>query len=217
MNITGDSISSPRESVKSFHEEVRRSQSKSNRVNTNLISVYNVESISDHELKRLSFAFEVTDRSCELHRAIVLLLWNTDIRALPNADGTFHSGNGRDSGYDEEPRGVVDGMGHIRDYLTAAWSRGGPLVNGEALTSRISRISLYQNNTVDSRKEDRSESFAHQCTKLILPQSVSWSDSQLFFLRLPSVFRFPSIGIGLGAEELVSLVLPFAFLVKRLL
>ena len=170
MNITGDSISSPRESVKSFHEEVRRSQSKSNRVNTNLISVYNVESISDHELMRLSFAFEVTDRSCELYRAIVLLLWNTDIRALPNADATLHRDNGRDSdrdsGYDEEPRGVVDGMGHIRDYLTAAWSRGGPLVNGEALTSRISRISLYQNNTVDSRKEDRSESFAHHCFSL---------------------------------------------------
>ena len=210
-------MSSPRESVKDFRREVQRSQSKSNRVNTNLISVYNVESISDQELRRLSFAFEVTDRSCELYRAIVLLLWNTDIRSLPNADETLSSDNGRDSDHDEEVRGGVDGMGHIRDFLSAEWSRGGPLVNGEALTSRISRISLCSKSTVTSRKEDIDESFARQCTKLILPQSSSDVDTRHFFHGISSAFRISSIGVSLGVEEMVSLVLPFVFLVKRLL
>jgi hypothetical protein len=152
-------MSSPRDSVKNFHRDVQRSQSNSKRVNTNLISVYNVESISDQQLRRLSFAFEVTDRSCELYRAIVLLLWNTDIRALPSVV----DGDGDDG---EEGRGGGDGMGHIRDFLAAEWSRGGPSVNGEALTSRISRISLSADSAVTRRKEDVNGSFAHHCVSL---------------------------------------------------
>ena len=185
-------MSSPRESVKNFHKEVQRSQSNSRRVNTNLISVYNVESISDQELRRLSFAFEVTERSCELYRAIVLLLWNTDIRVLPSAYATLHrdsdsdSDEGGDSGYDEEPRGGggggVDGMGHIRDFLTAEWSRGGPSVNGEALTSRISRISLCEKSTANSRIEDKNRSFAHNC--------VSLSQATDFNILLPLIFWY---------------------------
>ena len=203
-------MNSPRESVKNFHREVQRSQSKSKRVNTNLISVYDVESISDQELRRLSFAFEVTERSCELYRAIVLLLWNTDIRALPNADVALHSDSdsdeGRNSVYDEEPRGGVD----IRDFLTAEWSRGGPSVNGEALTSRISRISLCEKSIVDSRK-DVKESFSRQCTKLIFPLSASLA------VPISSAFQAPSRWISLGIEEMISLVLPCVFLAKRLL
>ena len=177
-------MNSPRESVKNFHREVQRSQSKSKRVNTNLISVYDVESISDQELRRLSFAFEVTERSCELYRAIVLLLWNTDIRALPNADVALHSDSdsdsdeGRNSVYDEEPRGGVD----IRDFLTAEWSRGGPSVNGEALTSRISRISLCEKSIVDSRIDDKNGSFAHNC--------VSLSQATDFNKLLPQIFWY---------------------------
>ena len=218
-------MSSPRESVKKFHREVQRSQSKSRRVNTNLISVYNVESISDQELRRLSFAFEVTERSCELYRAIVLLLWNTDIRVLPSADATLHSDSdsdsdgGGDSGYDEEPRGGggVDGMGHIRDFLTAEWSRGGPSVNGEALTSRISRISLCGKSTVNSRNEDVKDSFSRQCTKLIFPSSASLAVSHFSLHGISSAFQIPSGWISLGIEEMLSLVLPCVFLAKRLL
>ena len=204
-------MSSPRESVKNFHRDVQRSQCNSKRVNTNLISVYNVESISDQQLRRLSFAFEVTDRSCELYRAIVLLLWNTDIRALPS----IVDGDGGDDG--EEGRGGGDGMGHIRDFLAAEWSRGGPSVNGEALTSRISRISLSAASAVTRRKEDRDGSFAHQCTKLTSPQSVCWANSRLLLLGLYRGFRIPSLGNSLGAADILSLVLPFVFLVKRLL
>jgi hypothetical protein len=203
-------MSSPRESVKNFHRDVQRSQSNSKRVNTNLISVYNVESISDQQLRRLSFAFEVTDRSCELYRAIVLLLWNTDIRALPSrVDGDGDDG--------EEGRGGADGMGHIRDFLASEWSRGGPSVNGEALTSRISRISLSADSAVTRRKEDVNGSFAHQCTQLTSPQSVCWTNSRLLLLGLYRDFRIPSLGNSLGAADVLSLVLPFVFLVKRLL
>ena len=202
-------MSSPRDSVKNFHRDVQRSQSNSKRVNTNLISVYNVESISNQQLRRLSFAFEVTDRSCELYRAIVLLLWNTDIRALPSRV---------DDGDDcEEGRGGGDGMGHIRDFLAAEWSRGGPSVNGEALTSRISRISLSVDSAVTRRKEDLNGSFAHQCTQLTSPQSVCWANSRLLLLGLYRGFRIPSLGNSLGAADILSLVLPFVFLVKRLL
>ena len=67
----------------------------------------------------------------------------------------------------------MDGMGHIRDFLSAEWSRGGPLVNGEALTSRISRISLCSKSTVTSRKEDIDESFAHHCLSLSQTAVVS--------------------------------------------
>ena len=182
-------MSSPRESVKSFHRDVQRSQSNSKRVNTNLISVYNVESISDQQLRRLSFAFEVTDRSCELFRAIVLLLWNTDIRALPSrVDG---DGDGDGDGDDgEEGRGGADGMGHIRDFLAAEWSRGGPSVNGEALTSRISRISLSADSAVTRRKEDVNGSFAHHCDSLSLTTYMSSVYMRVFWYFLFAIEFF---------------------------
>ena len=179
-------MSSPRDSVKSFHRDVQRSQSNSKRVNTNLISVYNVESISDQQLRRLSFAFEVTDRSCELYRAIVLLLWNTDIRALPNKVDS--DGDGDDD--DEEGRGGADGMGHIRDFLAAEWSRGGPSVNGEALTSRISRISLSADGAVTRRKEDMNESFAHHCDSLSHATDVHSVHVMRIFWYLLFAFEF---------------------------
>lgn len=176
-------MSSPRESVKSFYRDVQRSQSNSKRVNTNLISVYNVESIADQQLRRLSFAFEVTDRSCELHRAIVLLLWNTDIRALPNrvdSDG--------DDG--EEGRVGADGVGHIRDFLATEWSRGGPSVNGEALMSRISRISLSADSAVTRRKEDVNGSFAHQCDSLSQTTDVNSTHMRIFWYLLFTIEFF---------------------------
>ena len=178
-------MSSPRESVKSFHRDVQRSQSNSKRVNTNLISVYNVESISDQQLRRLSFAFEVTDRSCELYRAIVLLLWNTDIRPLPNSVDS--DGDGDDGG---EGRVAADGMGHIRDFLAAEWSRGGPSVNGEALTSRISRISLSADSAVTLRKEDMNGSFAHHCDSLSQTNDVNSVQMRFFWYLLFAIEFF---------------------------
>ena len=134
-----------------------------------IVAVYNVEKIEINEFRRLDFLFRLTDSSYEHANIVVLLLWDTDMRPFTELDRkTFsttteeNENNVTDDIHEDDDNinrsdhsidttdnitGSVTGGGEsddftnfsFRSFLAHEWSKGGPLVNGEALVGRISR------------------------------------------------------------------------------
>ena len=93
-----------------------------------IVAAFDVEKISPFELKRLDFLFRIHDRSFEHSSILLLLMWNTDNKAI-EVDS-----DDRDS----EMSGESARMFLEKKFLTREWSRGGHQVNGAALVGRLS-------------------------------------------------------------------------------
>ena len=95
-----------------------------------IVAAFDVEKISPSELKRLDFLFRIHDRSFKHSSILLLLMWNTDNKAIE-----VHSDD-RDS----EMSGESARMFLEKKFLTQEWSRGGHLVNGAALVGRLANF-----------------------------------------------------------------------------
>ena len=150
MDIIDDAINSPIKRLKEVTEDTDNSNA------INIIVVHNVEKIVVSEMKRLDFLFRITDKSYEYGNIVILLLWNTRSRPFNDEEMRDHGiavedniGNdiGDNDGLkdrDESNENNVDKkmMVDLRTFLAAEWSKAGPLVNGKALTGRITRMAF---------------------------------------------------------------------------
>ena len=142
MNIIDGAISSPIKRLKEVTEDADNSNA------INIIVVQNVEKIVVSEMKRLDFLFRITDKSYEYGNIVVLLLWNTRSRPF-NDEEMKDYGNAMEDHIDNDSAdndGLKDNidkkMIDLRTFLAAEWSKAGPLVNGKALTGRITRMAF---------------------------------------------------------------------------
>ena len=150
MNIIDGAINSPIKRLKEVTEETDNSNA------INIIVVHNVEKIAVSEMKRLDFLFRITDKSYEYGNIVILLLWNTRSRPFndeemrdygiameDNIDNDIGETDGLKD-RDESNENNVDKkmMVDLRTFLAAEWSKAGPLVNGKALTGRITRMAF---------------------------------------------------------------------------
>ena len=150
MNIIDDAINSPIKRLKEVTEDTDNSNA------INIIVVHNVEKIVVSEMKRLDFLFRITDKSYEYGNIVILLLWNTRSRPFndeemrdygiameDNIDNDIGETDGLKD-RDESNENNVDKkmMIDLRTFLATEWSKAGPLVNGKALTGRITRMAF---------------------------------------------------------------------------
>jgi hypothetical protein len=121
--------------IKTFEEAIKESR-KTDLTDTvggkaswaEIFVVSNFEKLNTAaELKKLDFLFRVTDKSYHYSNIVVVLLWNTDVSPF----GPLKS-----------PESSVSVTNNIaaKEFLAGVWSKGAPLVNGDALVGRISRI-----------------------------------------------------------------------------
>ena len=149
MNIIDDAINSPIKRLKEVTEDTDNSNA------INIIVVHNVEKIVVSEMKRLDFLFRITDKSYEYGNIVILLLWNTRSRPFndeemrdygiameDNIDNDIGETDGLKDRDESNENNVDKKMIDLRTFLAAEWSKAGPLVNGKALTGRITRMAF---------------------------------------------------------------------------
>ena len=192
MNIIDDAINSPIKRLKEVTEDTDNSNA------INIIVVHNVEKIVVSEMKRLDFLFRITDKSYEYGNIVILLLWNTRSRPFndeemrdygiameDNIDNDISDNDGLKDNIDKKM--MVD----LRTFLATEWSKAGPLVNGKALTGRITRMAF-------SAKDDATSIISMDGACNVLKGKVDdyKRSSRRFLPPLGIIFLFISIFLG---------------------
>ena len=95
-----------------------------------IVAAFGVEEIPPIELKRLDFLFRIHERTFKHSSILLLLMWNSDNKAI--------EGDSNDS--DSEMSGDSTRNFQEKRFLTQEWSRGGHLVNGAALVGRLTNF-----------------------------------------------------------------------------
>jgi hypothetical protein len=104
------------------------------RLGRHIIIVHSFEVLKGEALKKLDFLFRVTDRSSPYANLVIVLLWNKTMYPFELNVAPHH--------------GPQDIAWSLRSYFAEVWSSGGALVNGGALSGRISRIA-YEDHSSD--------------------------------------------------------------------